>query len=56
MRIWAAMPNCRFWNFQWAALLSRVIKHSHDTFSDWEDFVPTLFTFYLQSFEVMPRF
>lgn len=32
--------------------MSRIIKHSHDTFGDWEDFVPTLFTFYLQSFEV----
>lgn len=52
MRIWAAMPNCRFWTFQWATLMSRVLKHSHDTFDHWEDFVPTLFTFYLQSFEV----
>lgn len=32
--------------------MSRVIKDSHATFGDWEDFVPTLFTFYLQSFEV----
>jgi proteasome activator subunit 4 len=52
IRTWEAMPNCRFWTFQWASLMSRVIKDSHVTFGDWEDFVPTLFTFYLQSFEV----
>jgi proteasome activator subunit 4 len=51
LHLWAAVPNCNFWNLQWASLLSRVIKHS-SSWEVWEPLLPTLFTFYLRSFEV----
>lgn len=51
LHLWAAVPNCNFWNLQWASLLSRVIKHS-SLWEVWEPLLPTLFTFYLRSFEV----
>ncbi|CAK9180714.1 unnamed protein product [Ilex paraguariensis] len=47
---WDSMPNCQFWNSQWAAVTARVIKNYH--FIDWECFLPTLFSRYLNMFEV----
>ena len=48
--LWDSIPNCQFWNSQWAALLARVIKNCN--FIDWECFLPTLFARYLNMFEV----
>ncbi|CAN1354111.1 Proteasome activator subunit 4 [Linum perenne] len=50
MDLWDSMPNCQFWNSQWAAVIARVIKN-YD-FIDWECFLPTLFTRFLNMFEV----
>lgn len=50
--LWAALPNCRYWNLQWASLNARCIKHSRSSF-DWEPFLPTLFTNFVRSFEVI---
>lgn len=47
---WASIPNCQFWNSQWAAVIARVIKNYN--FIDWECFLPVLFTRYLNMFEV----
>ncbi|XP_057472456.1 proteasome activator subunit 4-like isoform X2 [Actinidia eriantha] len=47
---WDSVPNCHFWNFQWAAVTARVIKNYN--FIDWESFLPMLFTKYLNMFEV----
>lgn len=47
---WDSIPNCQFWNSQWAAVISRVIKSYN--FIDWECFLPALFTRYLNMFEV----
>ncbi|KAB1215010.1 Proteasome activator subunit 4 [Morella rubra] len=52
--LWDSIPNCQFWNSQWAALVARVIKHY--SFIDWERFLPTLFTRYLNMFEKSLRF
>ncbi|KAF9589945.1 hypothetical protein IFM89_029561 [Coptis chinensis] len=46
---WNLIPNCQFWDSQWAAVISRCIKNYH--FIDWETFLPVLFTRYLNMFE-----
>jgi hypothetical protein len=51
LKLWASLPNCRYWNLQWASLIARCIKHSVGSV-DWEPFLPTLFTSFLRSFEV----
>ncbi|KAG5550916.1 hypothetical protein RHGRI_009372 [Rhododendron griersonianum] len=47
---WDSVPNCQFWDFQWAAVTARVIKNCN--FINWECFLPMLFTRYLNMFEV----
>ncbi|KAA8527119.1 hypothetical protein F0562_008652 [Nyssa sinensis] len=47
---WDSIPNCQFWNSQWAAVTARAIKNYN--FIDWECFLPMLFTRYLNMFEV----
>ncbi|XP_042004596.1 proteasome activator subunit 4-like [Salvia splendens] len=47
---WGSIPNCQFWNSQWASLSARVIKNYK--FIDWESFLPDLFNIYLNMFEV----
>ncbi|KAF3796838.1 Proteasome activator subunit 4 [Nymphaea thermarum] len=48
--LWALVPNCHFWDLQWADLVARCIKN-YSTI-DWEGFLPILFTRYLNMFEV----
>ncbi|XP_030931449.1 proteasome activator subunit 4-like isoform X2 [Quercus lobata] len=48
--LWDSMPNCQFWNSQWAALVARVVKNCNSI--EWECFLPTLFARYLNMFEV----
>ncbi|XP_030510488.2 proteasome activator subunit 4 [Cannabis sativa] len=48
--MWESIPNCQFWNSQWAAIIARVIKNYK--FIDWESFLPILFNRYLNMFEV----
>ncbi|XP_031493399.1 proteasome activator subunit 4 isoform X1 [Nymphaea colorata] len=48
--LWALVPNCHFWDLQWADLIARCIKN-YSTI-DWEGFLPILFTRYLNMFEV----
>lgn len=50
LELWDSIPNCQFWNSQWAAVIARVIKNC--SFVNWEGFLPTLFTRYLNMFEV----
>lgn len=47
---WDSIPNCQFWNSQWAAVTARIIKNYN--FIDWECFLPELFSRYLNMFEV----
>ncbi|KAL8462064.1 hypothetical protein ACS0TY_033224 [Phlomoides rotata] len=47
---WGSIPNCQFWNSQWASVTARVIKSYK--FIDWESFLPDLFNIYLNMFEV----
>ncbi|KAI3456750.1 hypothetical protein Pfo_013413 [Paulownia fortunei] len=47
---WGSIPNCQFWNSQWASVTARVIK-SYNVI-DWEGFLPDLFNIYLNMFEV----
>ncbi|KMT12661.1 hypothetical protein BVRB_4g091190 [Beta vulgaris subsp. vulgaris] len=47
---WSSIPNCQFWNSQWAAVLARVIK-KYDVIT-WEPLLPVLFAKYLNMFEV----
>ncbi|WOG97891.1 hypothetical protein DCAR_0417232 [Daucus carota subsp. sativus] len=47
---WDMIPNCQFWNSQWAAVTARVIKNYN--FIDWQGFLPTLYSKYLNMFEV----
>ncbi|KAM1276450.1 hypothetical protein ACFX13_029665 [Malus domestica] len=49
-RLWDSIPNCQFWNSQWAAVIARVVKNYK--LIDWECYLPTLFTKYLNMFEV----
>ncbi|KAJ7961002.1 proteasome activator subunit 4-like [Quillaja saponaria] len=48
--LWDSIPNCQFWNSQWAAVIARVVKNYN--FIDLESFLPTLFARYLNVFEV----
>lgn len=50
MDLWDSIPNCQFWNSQWAAVMARVVKNYK--FINWECFLPTLFTRFLNMFEV----
>lgn len=47
---WNSIPNCPFWDSQWASVIARCIKNYK--LMDWEDFLPMLFTRYLNLFEV----
>ncbi|KAL8135505.1 hypothetical protein AgCh_010229 [Apium graveolens] len=47
---WDLIPNCQFWNSQWAAVTARVIKNYN--LIDWQCFLPTLYSRYLNMFEV----
>ncbi|KAM1341287.1 hypothetical protein ACFX2F_005761 [Malus domestica] len=48
--LWDSIPNCQFWNSQWAAVIARVVKNYK--LIDWECYLPALFTRYLNMFEV----
>ncbi|EOY11863.1 Proteasome activating protein 200 isoform 7 [Theobroma cacao] len=50
MELWDSIPNCQFWNGQWTAVMARVVKNYK--FINWECFLPTLFTRFLNMFEV----
>lgn len=50
LHLWDSIPNCQFWNSQWAAVIARVVKNYN--FIDWECYLPALFTRYLNMFEV----
>ncbi|XP_042519744.1 proteasome activator subunit 4 isoform X2 [Macadamia integrifolia] len=50
MDLWGSIPNCQFWDSQWASVISLCIKN-YD-FINWECFLPVLFTRYLNMFEV----
>ncbi|XP_039061137.1 proteasome activator subunit 4-like [Hibiscus syriacus] len=50
MELWDSIPNCQFWNSQWTAVVARVVKNCK--FIIWECFLPTLFTRFLNMFEV----
>ncbi|KAL2944992.1 Proteasome activator subunit 4 [Bienertia sinuspersici] len=50
IEMWSSIPNCQFWNSQWAAVLARVIKN-YDSIT-WEPLLPILFAKYLNMFEV----
>ncbi|GMI63857.1 proteasome activating protein 200 [Hibiscus trionum] len=50
MELWNSIPNCQFWNSQWTAVVARVVKNCK--FINWECFLPTLFTRFLNMFEV----
>lgn len=50
MELWDSIPNCQFWNSQWTAIVARVVKNCK--FINWECFLPTLFTRFLNMFEV----
>ncbi|XP_059662328.1 proteasome activator subunit 4 isoform X2 [Cornus florida] len=47
---WDSIPNCQFWNSQWAAVTARIIKKYN--FIDWECMLPALFNRFLNMFEV----
>lgn len=48
--LWDSIPNCQFWDVQWASIIARCIKNCKSI--DWEFFLPTLFTRFLNLFEV----
>ncbi|KAJ4793820.1 Proteasome activator subunit 4 [Rhynchospora pubera] len=48
--LWESIPNCQFWDIQWTSIISRCIKSCK--LIDWEGFLPTLFTRFLNMFEV----
>ncbi|KAF3973789.1 hypothetical protein ACB098_06G003200 [Castanea mollissima] len=50
INLWDSIPNCQFWNCQWAGVIARTVKNCN--FIDWECFVPTLFSRFLNMFEV----
>ncbi|KAH1054372.1 hypothetical protein AAZX31_08G325700 [Glycine max] len=50
IELWESIPNCQFWNNQWADVIARVVKNYHNV--DWECFLPLLFARYLNMFEV----
>nr|XP_043630941.1 proteasome activator subunit 4 [Erigeron canadensis] len=47
---WDSIPNCQFWNSQWAAIMARVIKNYKS--KDWEDLLPEIFSRFMNMFEV----
>ncbi|KAL5729683.1 hypothetical protein ACHQM5_002598 [Ranunculus cassubicifolius] len=47
---WNSIPNCQFWDSQWASIIARCIKNYDHI--DWDSFLPVLFTRYLNMFEV----
>ncbi|XP_074292973.1 proteasome activator subunit 4-like isoform X2 [Silene latifolia] len=50
IELWSSIPNCPFWNSQWASVLARVIKN-YDSIA-WEPLLPILFAKFLNMFEV----
>ncbi|RWW57093.1 hypothetical protein BHE74_00036140 [Ensete ventricosum] len=48
--LWETLPNCQFWDIQWTSFLARCIKSCKAI--DWEQFLPALFSRYLNMFEV----
>ncbi|XP_038972814.1 proteasome activator subunit 4 isoform X1 [Phoenix dactylifera] len=48
--VWDSIPNCQFWDIQWASVIARCIKSCKSI--DWEVFLPALFTRFLNLFEV----
>ncbi|TVU11540.1 hypothetical protein EJB05_45133 [Eragrostis curvula] len=48
--LWNSITNCNFWDIQWASIIARCIKYSSSV--NWDDFLPMLFTKYLNMFEV----
>lgn len=48
--LWDTIPNCQFWNSQWTAVIARVIKNYR--LINWECFLPSLFSRFLNMFEV----
>uniref|UniRef100_A0A0D9WPL1 Proteasome activator complex subunit 4 C-terminal domain-containing protein n=1 Tax=Leersia perrieri TaxID=77586 RepID=A0A0D9WPL1_9ORYZ len=50
LEIWGSITNCNFWDIQWASIIARCIKGSISV--DWENFMPLLFTRYLNMFQV----
>ncbi|KAL5981317.1 hypothetical protein ACLOJK_015372 [Asimina triloba] len=38
LNLWDSVPNCQFWDMQWAAVMARCIKHYKSI--DWECFLP----------------
>ncbi|KAL9224895.1 hypothetical protein vseg_000877 [Gypsophila vaccaria] len=50
VELWNSIPNCPFWNSQWASVLARVIKNFDSI--DWEPLLSILFAKYLNMFEV----
>uniref|UniRef100_A0A0A9DAT7 Binding n=1 Tax=Arundo donax TaxID=35708 RepID=A0A0A9DAT7_ARUDO len=48
--IWDSVTNCNFWDIQWASIIARCIKNSRSV--NWDDLLPSLFTRYLNMFEV----
>lgn len=48
--LWDSIPNCQFWNSQWADVIARVVKNYNNVY--WEDLLPLLFSKYLNMFEV----
>lgn len=50
LQVWALVPNCHFWDSQWASIIARCIKSYK--FLNWEQILPELFTKYLNMFEV----
>ncbi|XP_074569693.1 proteasome activator subunit 4 [Curcuma longa] len=48
--LWETLPNCQFWDIQWTSILARCIKTCKAI--DWEQFLPTLFSRFLNMFEV----
>lgn len=52
VRLWAAVPNCKYWDTQWGGLVARAIKHVAPADVDWEPHLPFLFTKFLNAIEV----
>lgn len=50
---WDSIPNCQFWNSQWAAIMARVIKNYKS--KDWEDLLPEIFNRFMNMFEVLEQ-
>ena len=48
--IWDSVTNCNFWDIQWASIIARCIKNFRSV--NWDDYLPLLFTRYLNMFAV----